>query len=98
MEYRLIERPEHLELLLRADAHEQEALLGAYLHHCHDTDCRHAHCGHPTDEYRKLARIGIDPVADGVRLRLETPAGSRISREQVGHCMRFLALWARLDH
>ena len=90
MEYQVIPRDEHMEVEFRANTQEQEALFNAYMHYCHDTPCTEAECGHRTDQYMGLARIGIDPMPGGVRLRLEPLPGAHLTPEQVEGCVSYL--------
>ena len=80
--YRLLEDADRgVSIEVTQVAGKEEELLGAF------GACQAGRCSCPTDEYRKLAAMSIDPAEDGIRLRLTPRPGERFDLTQVGACL-----------
>lgn len=85
MKHQIHERGTKLNIEINGLRGKQKELMKAF------QDCQEGRCACPTTEYRKLETLEIDPIEDGLTLRLEPKSGMRFDPSEIEKCLQYTA-------
>ena len=52
-------------------------------------ECQEGRCSCPTDEYRKVATIDVQPTGDRIAIRLEAKPGMSLDASEIAACLDY---------
>jgi hypothetical protein len=81
--YSITPTDQGVDIELTDTGEKQELLLAAF------DDCAQGRCSCPTDQYRNVEEMEVDPGEDSITIRLQAKNGTEFDARQIASCLDY---------